>query len=170
MQLCEPNVILSALLKRNNTTLTMWSSRHLSRFLPARSLRALGISVCYLRARHLPEHRRRVRGMADPLCGLGPANQLAVPWLDVHWTPNCLKHQYVIRNSGCGRPSDLSRSADAPFLCDVVVSVWVQIFYAWRIYQLSKWRLVPLVIVIVSSSRYGLYDDERLMGRCDADW
>lgn len=30
------------------------------------------------------------------------------------------------------------------------VSAWVQIFYAWRIYVLSRWRIVPIIICIVS--------------------
>ncbi len=37
------------------------------------------------------------------------------------------------------------------------VSVWVQTFYAWRIYRLGRWRVIPVIIIIVSrSSRVGV--------------
>ena len=47
-------------------------------------------------------------------------------------------------SSHFGAPRDC---ADAAALS---VSVWVQILYAWRIYQLGKWRVIPLVIIVVS--------------------
>ena len=38
-----------------------------------------------------------------------------------------------------------------------VVSVWVQTFYAWRIYRLGRWRVIPVIIIIVSNpSRVGM--------------
>jgi hypothetical protein len=31
-----------------------------------------------------------------------------------------------------------------------VVAAWVQIFYAWRIYMLSKWKILPLFIIAIA--------------------
>jgi hypothetical protein len=30
------------------------------------------------------------------------------------------------------------------------VAAWVQIFYAWRIYMLSKWKILPLFIIAIA--------------------
>jgi hypothetical protein len=30
------------------------------------------------------------------------------------------------------------------------VAAWVQIFYAWRIYMLSKWKAIPLFIIAIA--------------------
>ena len=30
------------------------------------------------------------------------------------------------------------------------VSAWVQIFYAWRIHAMINWKLVPIVVILVS--------------------
>ncbi|KAI1787200.1 hypothetical protein LXA43DRAFT_1030420 [Ganoderma leucocontextum] len=53
--------------------------------------------------------------------------------------------------TGWGRPINLQfpgwSFAATPFLSGII-SASVQIFYAWRIWRLGKWRLIPVAIVI----------------------
>ncbi|PIL22607.1 hypothetical protein GSI_15297 [Ganoderma sinense ZZ0214-1] len=36
-----------------------------------------------------------------------------------------------------------------------IISVWVQTFYAWRIYRLGKWRVIPVIIIITALAQAG---------------
>ncbi|KAI0313143.1 hypothetical protein OF83DRAFT_1175947 [Amylostereum chailletii] len=55
--------------------------------------------------------------------------------------------------SGWGRPVNLQFPGwtfSAIPCVSSIVAAWVQIFYAWRIYQLGKWRVIPCVIIMVA--------------------
>ncbi|KAI1790129.1 hypothetical protein LXA43DRAFT_891511 [Ganoderma leucocontextum] len=36
-----------------------------------------------------------------------------------------------------------------------IISVWVQTFYAWRIYRLGRWRVIPVIIIITALAQAG---------------
>ncbi|TBU62368.1 hypothetical protein BD310DRAFT_919268 [Dichomitus squalens] len=60
--------------------------------------------------------------------------------------------------SGWGRPINLQFPGwtfTALPIVSSIISVWVQAFYAWRIHQLGKWRVVPVIIIITSLAQAG---------------
>ncbi|KAH9933136.1 uncharacterized protein BXZ73DRAFT_89798 [Epithele typhae] len=60
--------------------------------------------------------------------------------------------------AGWGRPVNLQfpgwTFTGLPIVSSVI-SIWVQTFYAWRIYQLGKWRVVPIIIMITALAQAG---------------
>ncbi|KAI0754901.1 hypothetical protein C8Q80DRAFT_1266436 [Daedaleopsis nitida] len=78
--------------------------------------------------------------------------------------------------AGWGRPSSLrfpgSAFNDVP-LVSSIISFWVQIFYAWRIYQLGRWKILPVVIIVTGLAQtaaafavtilFGLVEDIKLL-------
>jgi hypothetical protein len=45
---------------------------------------------------------------------------------------------------------DLQSRSDELTYFSPTVAAWVQIFYAWRIYMLSKWKALPLLIIAIA--------------------
>ncbi|KAI0754899.1 hypothetical protein C8Q80DRAFT_396807 [Daedaleopsis nitida] len=60
--------------------------------------------------------------------------------------------------SGWGRSINL-RFPDWSWYClpivSGVVAAWVQLFYAWRIHQLGKWKIIPIAVVLVALAQTG---------------
>ncbi|KAI0712241.1 hypothetical protein C8Q76DRAFT_481543 [Earliella scabrosa] len=60
--------------------------------------------------------------------------------------------------AGWGRPINI-QFPDWSYWClpmvSGIVAAWVQIFYAWRIYQVGRWKLIPSLIVFFSLAQTG---------------
>ncbi|KAI0311431.1 hypothetical protein OF83DRAFT_761819 [Amylostereum chailletii] len=60
--------------------------------------------------------------------------------------------------TGWGRPINLQFPGwtfTALPIVSSIVAAWVQIFYAWRIWQLGRWRIVPCAIIVVALAQTG---------------
>jgi hypothetical protein len=60
---------------------------------------------------------------------------------------------YYLLVSGWGRPDaivELNWTFCAISPVTGIMAAWVQIFYAWRIYMLSKWKVLPLLIIAIA--------------------
>ncbi|TFK91950.1 hypothetical protein K466DRAFT_481589 [Polyporus arcularius HHB13444] len=94
-----------------------------------------------------------------------PRDRKAIVWsvytifaLDVFQSIVVASEAWQTLCAGWGRPVNLQfpgwTFTGLPIVSSVV-SVWVQLFYAWRIYQLGKWRVVPIIIIITALAQAG---------------
>ncbi|KAI0770377.1 hypothetical protein C8Q74DRAFT_895926 [Fomes fomentarius] len=60
--------------------------------------------------------------------------------------------------SGWGRPINIQFPDWSYYALPMIsgtAAAWVQLFYAWRIYQLSQWRVIPFIIAFFSLAQTG---------------
>ncbi|TFK91944.1 hypothetical protein K466DRAFT_582364 [Polyporus arcularius HHB13444] len=94
-----------------------------------------------------------------------PRDRKAIVWsvyiifmLDIFQSIVAASEAWQTMCFGWGRPITLQYPW-WPFsglpLVSGIISLWVQSFYAWRIYQLGKWRVVPIIIIITALAQAG---------------